>query len=270
MQLMTKEKNPIKLFTYPNSPFGAKVYWALQYKRANFNLIYVNPLSRKEIAFTKQRVVPVLQIGEDWLQDSSESCLWLDDLFPNRSFGGDSDEQRQAILEADRWVTDNIVALHFRACINSKDNQTTKRNAMRMANVILPATESMPSWLKKTIIPFWPLLLRNTGFVKRAAHRLSPSRDIHQLHAEVVADFESRIDKTGFLGGTKHPSFADVGAFAEIVFCTTYGFEGTLNALSSVAVGGWYTKMGSYFPENPSPSLFSNWPPSQIEIDDDL
>lgn len=260
----------VQLFTYPNSPFGAKVYWALQYKQAEFELTYVNPLSRSEIAFTKQGMVPILKVGDTWLQDSSETCLWLEELYPQRPFSGKSVEQKQAVLEADQWVTDNVAALHFRACINSNDSRVTKRNAMRMANVILPATESMAPWLKKAIIPFWPFMLRHTGFVKRAAHRLDPNRNIQALHNEVATGFDKRIKDTGFLAGTDHPSFADIGAFAEIAFCTTHGFEATLNESSSPAVRGWYKRMCSYFRSKPTPSLFPKWPPAGFELDDDL
>lgn len=260
----------VQLFTYPNSPFGAKVYWALQYKQTKFELTYVNPLSRREIAFTKQGMVPILKVGDAWLQDSSETCLWLEELYPQRPFSGESIEQKQLVIEADKWVTDNVVALHFRACIDSNDSQSTKRNAMRMANVILPATESMAPWLKKTIIPFWPFMLRHTGFVKRAAHRLDPNRNIQALHDEVATGFDKRIENTGFLAGTDHPSFADIGAFAEIAFCTTHDFEGTLNELSSTAISSWYERMCSYFPSSPAPSLFPNWPPAGFNLSDDL
>lgn len=263
-------KESLRLFTYPNSPFGAKVYWALQYKQVEFELTYVNPFTVKEISFTKQRVVPVLRVGDSWRQDSSETCLWLDEAHPERPFAGETNKQKQAVLEADKWVTDNIVALHFRAIIDSNDKQITKRNALKMANVILPITESMPSWLKKAVIPLWPFFLRNTGFVKRAAHRLDPNRNIQLLHDDVVAGFHNRIEETGFLAGTEHPSYPDIGAFAEVAFCTTHSFEGTLNVSSSPAIRNWYKRMCGYFPSKPTPSLFPNWPPSGFESDENL
>jgi glutathione S-transferase len=260
---MTSEstQEPIRLFTYPNSPFGAKVYWALQFKRVGFELIYVNPFTTKEISFTKQKVIPVLAIGDAWVQDSTENCLRLDELFPEHPFAGQPGEQRDAIVAADQWVTENIVALHFRAIIDREGGATTKRNALRMANVILPATESMPELLKKIIIPFWPLLLRTAGFVRRAAHKLDKNKDVSTLHAQVLKDFEDRIRETGFIAQTNEPSFADVGAFAEVAFCTTHGFEGTLNTTSSPEVAAWYDRMKKCFPDDPSPALFPQWPP---------
>lgn len=259
MSVRTQES--IRLFTYANSPFGAKVYWALQYKHAEFELTYVNPLTTKEIAFTKQGVVPVLQIGETWVQDSRENCMLLEKLFPEPPFAGRTKDQREAVVTADQWVTDNIVALHFRVIIDKNEGQTTKRNARRMANVILPTTDSMPSLLKRMVIPIWHIMLRNTGFVKRAAHMLDPNKDVRTLHTEVLNGFEDRIAKTGFLAGTDEPSFADVGAFAEIAFCTTHEFEGTLNTSSSPAISAWYDGMKKHFPDKPTPALFPQWPP---------
>ena len=107
-------------------------------------------------------------------------------------------------------------ALHFRVIIDKQEGPTTKRNARRMANVILPTTDSMPSWLKEAVIHIWHIMLRNAGFVKRAAHMLDPKKDVKTLHAEGLQGFEDRIRETGFLAGTEEPSFADIAAFAEI------------------------------------------------------
>lgn len=260
--MSTRDAKPVRLLTYANSPFGAKVYWSLEYKGVDFELIYVNPLSRSEIGFTKQRLVPVLEIGGDWVQDSSENCARLEALYPDRPFAGSTPAEQEAVLAADEWVNGHIVALHFRACIDKNGGATTGRNARRMANVILPTTASLPSWFKKAVIPVWPLLLRNTGFVKRAANRLDSNKDMATLHAEVVKGFEERVAETGFLAGTEAPSFADLGAFAEVAFCTTYEFEGTLNVSSSTAVGAWYDRVRKCLPERPTPALFPNWPPA--------
>ena len=259
--MLPNHQEPIRLFAYPNSPFSAKVYWALQYKRASFDLICVNPFSRQEVKFSGQGVVPVLQIGDAWLQDSTKSCIWLDEELAEQPLAGQSEQQRQMILDADRWVTDNLFALHFRACIAASDRQTTRRNALRMADVILASADSMPAWQKRIIRPVWPLMMRHLGFVKRAAHRLDANRPILSLLAEVQAGFEQRIQASGFIAETETPSFADIAAFAAIAFCTTYGFEETLNLSASPTIENWYQKMCGYFPDAPSPALFEHWPP---------
>lgn len=88
--MVTQAQELMRLFTYANSPFGMKVYWALQYKRAEFEIQNANPFIRKEIAFTKQDLVPVLQIGKVWRQDSRENCVWFDEFYPQRPFAGNT------------------------------------------------------------------------------------------------------------------------------------------------------------------------------------
>jgi glutathione S-transferase len=132
---------------------------------------------------------------------------------------------------------------------------------MRMASVILPTSDSLPGWIKKAVTPFWPLLLRTAGFVQRAANMLDTKKEIKVLHAEVLRGFEERVSKTGFLAGTEQLSFADIAAFAEIAFCSTYEFEGTLNTTSSESVSAWYDRVRAELPKKPKPELFPQWPP---------
>ncbi len=255
---------PIELLTYPNSPYGAKVYWALQFKGAKFALSYVNGFTTKEIAFSKQKVVPVLKIGDRWLQDSRENCLRLEEVFPERSFAGKTEQEREDVIAADQWVDRNIFGLHMRACIDKRESVLSKRNARRMADVVLPSFSGLPPlWFRNVVLkPTWWFVLRNVGFVKRMASQIDTHKDLQSVHAEVVRAFEKRIGKTGFLAGTEEPSFADIAAFAQIAFCTTHGFEGTLNADASPVVSAWYDRMRTYFPDNPTPALFPYWPPA--------
>jgi glutathione S-transferase len=102
--MSTRTQESIRLFTYPNSPFGAKVYWALQFKGVKFDLSYVNGFTFKEIDFTKQKVLPVLRIGDAWVQDSRENCLRLEEIYPELPFAGNTDQEREAIIAADQWV----------------------------------------------------------------------------------------------------------------------------------------------------------------------
>ena len=100
-------KKPITLYTYALSPYGMKVYWALIYKRLPFTIRYVSPVDQEEIAFTTQHVVPVLQVGDEWRLDSGPICCWLDELYPEIIISGESESERQAIMEADKWISSN-------------------------------------------------------------------------------------------------------------------------------------------------------------------
>ena len=68
--------NNITLYTYALSPFGMKVYWALVLKKLPFSLVFVSPGEPVEIAFTGQRLVPVVTVGDQWKQDSTPIVQW--------------------------------------------------------------------------------------------------------------------------------------------------------------------------------------------------
>lgn len=134
-----------------------------------------------------------------------------------------------------------------------------------MADVLFATTNGLPSWLKISLKPIWHIFLRTAGFVKRAAAMLDTEKDIETLYLEVLKEFEDRIRGTGFLAGTNEPSYADIGAFAQVAFITTYGFEGPLKSSSSATVSAWYDRMKTYFPSNPTPALYPQWPPIGFE-----
>ena len=105
-----------------------KVYWALILKRIPFDLCYVNPRDQREVAFTGQKVVPVVQLDDDWRLDSGPICEWLDENFPERPIAGTTDQARQAILRADQWVTTNVIGLAFRSIIDNERPLSAYRN----------------------------------------------------------------------------------------------------------------------------------------------
>lgn len=90
-----------------------KVYWALIYKPLDFDLVYISPIHRKQIRFTNQKVVPVLQIGSEWRLDSTPLCRRLDELYPKPALSGRDEQEEKVIREADEWVTHNLIAWAF-------------------------------------------------------------------------------------------------------------------------------------------------------------
>jgi len=139
---MTKS---VTLYTYALSPYGMKVYWALIYKKIPFKLQYVSPRNQNEIAFTNQRVIPVLKVDDEWRLDSGPICQWLDELFPERPIAGSNEAEKQAITEADEWVTRNVIALSFRSVIDDDTKlievfrwQTAEKLFVRKWRVVSP------------------------------------------------------------------------------------------------------------------------------------
>jgi glutathione S-transferase len=94
---------------------------------------------------------------------------------------------------------------------------------------------------------------------------LDPEKSVETLHLEVLQEFDEHIGETGFLAATDEPSFADIAAFAEVAFLTTYGFETNLTTASSPTVSAWYDRIKTYLPDNPAPALFPQWPPAGFQ-----
>jgi len=104
----------IQLFSYPTSPYGQKVGCYLKYKELEFKFVGVNPLTNDQIKFTRQRQVPVLQIGNEWRKESSELGLWLDEAYPDKPMLPGDESERERVLEIDKWVSDSLITGMFR------------------------------------------------------------------------------------------------------------------------------------------------------------
>jgi len=115
--LKSEAQPPIQLFSYPTSPYAQKVGCYLKYKQLDYKLVAVNPLNNTEIRFTRQRQVPVLQIGNQWRKDSSELGLWLDELYPQKPIMPVDEAERDKVLLIDRWISDSLIPTSFRRAV---------------------------------------------------------------------------------------------------------------------------------------------------------
>ena len=137
---------PITLYTYAASPYGMKVYWALIFKKMLFDLQYVSPTDQKELAFTNQRVVPVLKIGDEWCLDSGPIYCWLDEHNEEHLIAGADSAERQQTTEADNWVTNSVIGLSFRSFIDNGKPFSAFRNGRKLANVMRRTCGEIPWW----------------------------------------------------------------------------------------------------------------------------
>ena len=104
----------IKLYGYSTSPFVRKLGCCLYFKQLPFEFVPVDPTNPEQIAFTGQTQVPVLQIDDEWRNDSTPLALWLDELFPAQPLFGRNAQERELILNVDKWVTDSLILSSFR------------------------------------------------------------------------------------------------------------------------------------------------------------
>ena len=252
----------ITLYTYALSPFGMKVYWALVYKRLPFNIVYVNPLDQREIAFSEQRTVPVLKIGEEWRRDSGPLCEWLESEFPSPTFDGAPPEERAAVREADRWVTENVIALNFKLAVDEQHRGIAFRNGRKLARIMRRTSGGIPWWSEFV----WAQSLRRAKFIHRAADLLDSNLSAGQHRQRILEEIERRVSGDGYIAQTAHPSYADLALFAQLACASDIGLEGQLNAHTSPALTAYCLQLATALPDHPTPPLITGRRPFRLSV----
>ena len=259
---MQEAEKPIDLYTYAMSPYGMKVYWALIFKGADFNIHYVNPTNFDAIKFTNQTIVPVLKIGDEWRLDSGPLCEWLEEYCPDKPYAGSNDAERDAIREADDWVTKNLIALLFRTCLDRVTLFSTLRTANKLSNIMCN-TSGMPRWMRV----IWPFGLKSAGFIIDDANALDRTVSIQQNMADITQEFDEHLSSTGYIAGTEKPSYADLAAFAQLCCTATIEFEGTIRPNASPAIEKWYSSMVDQLDLKGKPELLPGWQPYGFDVE---
>jgi len=252
--------SPVTLYTYALSPFGMKVFWALVYKDIDFELVYVNPRDQNQIAFTKQRIIPVLSVGDAWKMDSRQICIWLDKLFPDKLISGKDAERRAAIAQTDQWVTDNLIALGFRSVIDREESRNTYYNGRILGRTMRKTSGAIPIGIEF----IWPYFLRKRKFIQRDAAKIDPNKSLRFHRKDILNQLEARLEGTGFIANTETPSIADLSAYAFLVSGLTFGFRGGIDTLSSSIVSNWMKRMQANMPVDPKPALVPDWTPYRL------
>lgn len=236
---------PLILYTFAPSPFGLKAATALKYKKASFETRHVHLVSQKEIRFTGQKTIPVLRAGDAWKVGSGDICRWLERLIPEPSFGGRNAAEDAAILEADNWVSDVLIALVRRSWIDKRESAAAHRNNRRIVKILRKTSKGVPPLAEW----YWLFLTRSTPFIQRQAALLDPKTPIAELYRNVVAQFDRKLATSGFLAGGEALSYADIAAFAQVAFASEQGMEHQVHRGSSPAIGDWFERIAAKLPD---------------------
>lgn len=238
--------NDIKLYGYSTSPYVRKVGCCLYYKKIPFEFVPVNPVDPSEIAFTGQTQVPVLQIDDEWRTDSTPLALWLDKLFPERPLFGQNDEEKQAILEMDQWVSNSLILTGFRSVHEAEMSATLRHVAWRLGAVVSSQTP-----LAEEVRNAWPQLLQTAPFIKHMMCAVDISESALEMRARVRIQLIENLKEGPFFGGRREPSLVDFAIFPQVVFSYAIGIEDVLLPAQIPAVRDWLGRILKYMPENP-------------------
>jgi len=208
----------IQLFSYPTSPYAQKVGCYLKYKQLDFKLVPVNPLTNAEIAFTRQRQVPVLQIGDEWRKDSSPIGLWLDEQYPSQ----------------------------FRYAVEWQNPYYSITNGWRLARAVNHATP-LP-WYARII---WPFGVKRAKFIVEMVKNLDLAESIPEMNQRLQNEFVEHLAGGEYFAGQSQPSLADFSAFPTITSSYMMGMKSKQSLRQHADIAAWALRVYQHLPANP-------------------
>lgn len=259
----------IRLYGYSTSPFVRKLGCCLYFKQLPFEFVPVDPTNPEQIAFTQQTQVPVLQVDDEWRNDSTPLALWLDELFPDRPLFGCNAQERDLILNMDKWVTESLILSSFRFAHECEMTARFRQTAWRMAAIVSSQTP-----LSDEVRNAWPELLKMAPFIKHMMCDIDQTESLRDMQLRVAMELLEHIKEGPYFGGLHQPTLVDFAIYPQLVFNYMVGIEQHLKIAQIPALKQWLDNMRQYLPENPllvaDFMIVSHLPPSEIEQHSEL
>lgn len=230
------DSQQITLYNFATSPYGAKVEAYLGYKALEYKLIHINPLKTKE-ELPFGHTVPVLEIDGEFKNESSEIGIWLDEMLPQNKRLIDPDFKEE-ILEADRWVSENLIPLIFYS-VYPRLNFDLFNNCIRCIGLARQVNKDTKLGLMKYL---WPLLINQAPFIKSLIKRFK-GLSFQEAKVRVFDEFEQLISSTGFIVRTKSPSLADLSASAQFKLVQKLNLKEFLELENYPKITAWLKQM---------------------------
>ena len=254
----------IRLYGYSTSPFVRKLGCCLYYKQLPFEFVAVDPTNPEQIAFTGQTQVPVLQIDDEWRNDSTPLALWLDELFPAQPLFGRNTQERDLILNMDKWVTDSLILSAFRFAHEGEMTARFRQTAWRLSAIVSSQTP-----LSDEVRNVWPELLKMAPFIKHMLCDIDQTELLLDMQLRVGMELLRHFKEGPFFGGLGQPSLVDFAIYPQVVFNHMVGIEQELKIAEIPALKQWLDNLRQYLPENPllvpDFMIVSHLPPAEIE-----
>lgn len=138
----------LRLWSWNLSPFAGKVRIAFAEKGMEVELIEIDPRDRparlRELNPTNR--VPVLEVGEVAIRESTAICEWLEEVQPDPPLWPDDVDRRAAARGLLRFVDDELTGNFFRSM---------RKEAFGLDDVDHPDTVSI---LRERLVRRWPVV----------------------------------------------------------------------------------------------------------------
>jgi len=236
----------IQLFSYSTSPYAQKVGCYLKYKQLDFKLIPVNPMKNGEIAFTRQKQVPILQVGNEWRKESTELGIWLDELYPERPILPVDQVEKETILSIDQWVSDHLIPSVFRYAVEWQNSWYSITNGWRLSEAVSNGTR-LPLYVRI----LWPFGIKRAPFIVEMVKQMDLSESIPAMNERLQNEFVAHLGRGPFLGGQSNVSLADLSAFPVIMSGHFMGMKTKQSLRDHPDIYAWAKRVYAHLPNNP-------------------
>jgi len=243
---MTQDQPTIQLFSYPTSPYAQKVGCYLKYKKLDFELVGVNPLNNEQLRFTRQKQVPVLQVGKEWNLESSELGLWLEELYPENPIMPSDEEAKAKVLAIDSWISDSLIPTTFRRAVEWENPWYAITNGWTLARAVSDATP-IP-WIVRLL---WPFFVKRAPFIVHMIRAMDLTESIADRVTRLQEEFVQHLAGGPFLGGQSTPTLADLSAYPIVVSGHLMGMKSKNSMLDDPTILRWSREVQAHLPENP-------------------
>jgi glutathione S-transferase len=236
----------IVLYADAIHPDAGRVNCFLDYKELEFNIIYVNPLSQREIRFTRQHRIPVLKIGETWKTDATEIGLWLEEQFPQKPLLGSSQAERELILQLNDWVDASLIPSCYRQLMEWESLFGGLRNGWRLG-AVLQQTRSLPLIVRLLM----PALLKVRPLGGASHGPVAHAEPLAVVAERTCKELLERLGKGPFLGELTTPSLVDLAAYPQFIMPYSLGLGRSSAFFQYPRVLGWMSRVQKTLPPNP-------------------
>jgi len=251
MMKARKSTPEITLYSFAMSPYVIKIHCCLLYKNIDFNIHYLNPITRKK-ELPIGDTAPVLKIGDESKADSTPIAIWLDDYFPGHpKLLPDEPKERESLLRIVKWIDDCFVPSHFRRFSGSGDIVGRIKTGWRLGyNMHHTCHGGLPVSFFRYL---WPFILQAQPFVKNfietsgSAHL---SREETQI--KMIKEFKEHLGGGPFFGERSNPSLADFSIYPVIVVHYMAGVPDAGVFLEDEVILDWAKRVQKYVQGSPS------------------
>ncbi|XP_059460661.1 uncharacterized protein LOC132189862 [Corylus avellana] len=218
----------VVLFQYEACPFCNKVKAFLDYNKIPYEVVEVNPISKKEIKWSDYKKVPILKIDGEQMVDSSDI---IDKLFQrihpdNPAVDGDEEKKWRG------WVDNHLVHML------SPNIYRTASKALESFDYI--TTHGNFSFTER-------IMAKYTGaaamyFVSKKLKKRHNITDERAALYEAAKTWVDALNGRQFLGGL-NPNLADLAVFG--VLRPIRHLKSGRDMVEHTSIGDWYTRMES-------------------------